>query len=325
MTFTFKKANGVTRAVSALVASAIAVAAFVQPAQAVTTSTPTKALVSTTWLKENLADKKLVLLHVGDADDSVYLRSHIEGAQFINWKTELANSSESKLKNGVVTKATFQASTKKLGINKDSTVVLYHEGKSITKATWGAWVFKLYGFADVRVLDGGLTKWTADGNAVSLAVPATKKAGNFVVKTASTKLRASIAEVVAAVKSTAKTKPVIVDNRDAAGFAGTSASTGLGTAPVAGHIASAKSIPTSAIQNADGTFKSVAEIKAAYAAVGVSSKTNVLLYCGTGLLASASWFALTQVLGYSAVKNYDGSWFEFSTIAPNDLVEAATK
>jgi thiosulfate/3-mercaptopyruvate sulfurtransferase len=319
MAFSFK------RTLSAVVAAAIAVTAFVQPAQAVTTSTPSKALVSTTWLKENLADKKLVLLHVGDADNSVYLRSHIEGAQFIDWKTQLANASESKLKNGVVTKANFQTVTKNLGINKDSTVVLYHEAKSINKATWGAWVFKLYGFPDVRVLDGGLAKWTADGNAVTLALPAAKKAGNFVAKTASTKLRAAISEVVAAAKSTAKTKPVIVDTRDSASYAGASAATGLGTAPVAGHIATAKSIPTASIQNADGTFKSVSEIKAAYAAIGVNSKTNVLLYCGTGLLASASWFALTQILGYTSVKNYDGSWFEFSTVAPNELVETAAK
>lgn len=319
MAFSFKKSLAV------VVASAIAVAAFVQPAQAVTTSSPTKALVSTSWLKTNLADKKLVVLHVGDADNSIFLRSHIEGAQYLDWKTQLANSSESKLKNGVVTKANFQKVTKALGINNDSTVVLYAEAKSGLKATWGAWVFKLYGFNDVRILDGGLNKWTADGNPTTLVATAAKKAGNFVAKNASTKLRAAISEVVAAAKSTKKTKPVIVDTRDGASYAGTSAATGLGTAPVAGHIATAKSIPTASILNADGTFKSVAEIKTAYAAVGVNSKSNVLLYCGTGLLASASWFALTQVLGYKAVKNYDGSWFEFATVAPSDLVETAAK
>jgi thiosulfate/3-mercaptopyruvate sulfurtransferase len=325
MSSTFKKSLGFKRAFSVLLASAIAVASFVQPAQAITKSTPTNGLVNSSWLNANLADKKLILLHVGDSDNSIYLRSHIDGAQFINWKTELANASESKLKNGVVTKANFQVVTKKLGINKDSTVVLYAEGKSVNKATWGAWVFKLYGFADVRILDGGLNKWTADGNPVSIAAVAPKKAGNFVAKAASTKLRAAISEVVAAVKTTGKNKPIIVDTRDVASFEGASASTGLGTAPVAGHIASAKSIPTTSIQNADGTFKSVAEIKAAYATVGVSSKSNVLLYCGTGLLASASWFALTHILGYSAVKNYDGSWYEFSTIAPSELVETVAK
>ena len=318
-------AFSIKKTLSVVVASAIAVAAFVQPAQAVTASTPVKALVSTTWLKANLADKKLVVLHVGDADNSVFLRSHIEGAQYIDWKTQLANASESKLKNGVVTKTNFQAVTKTLGINNDSTVVLYAEAKSGLKATWGAWVFKLYGFNDVRILDGGLNKWTADGNATTLAATAAKKAGNFVAKTASTKLRATITEVVAAAKSTKATKPLIVDTRDAAGYAGTSAATGLGTAPVAGHIATAKSIPTASILNADGTFKTVAEIKAAYAAVGATAKSSILLYCGTGLLASASWFALTQVLGFKNVKNYDGSWYEFSNVATNDLVETVAK
>lgn len=318
MAFTIKTA------LSVLVASAVAVSAFVQPAQAVTASIPTKTLVSTEWLKANLNDSKIVVLHVGDADNSVYLRSHIEGARFIDWKTQLANSSESKLKNGVVTQKNFQATTKALGINKDSTVVLYNEAKSITKATWGAWVFKLYGFKDVRVLNGGLAKWTADGNATSLASAVVVKAGNFIAKAPSKLLRASISEVISAARGTAKTKPVIVDTRDAASYAGTSAATGLGVAPVAGHIVTAQSIPTASLQNADGTYKSVAEIKAAYAAIGVTSKTNVLLYCGTGLLASASWFALTQILGYQNVKNYDGSWFEFSTIAPSDLVAAGT-
>lgn len=319
MSISAKKTLGV------VLASAIALSALVQPAHAVTASAPTKALVSTEWLETNITDKKLVLLHVGDADNSVYARSHIQGAQLIDWKTELANSSESKLKNGVVTRAKFQSVVKKLGINPDSTVVLYAEGKSVTKATWGAWVFKLYGFNDVRILDGGLNKWTASGEATTLLPTPAKRAGKFVVKAASVKLRAAIAEVVTAAKSKAKNKAVIVDTRDAASYAGASASTGLGTAPVAGHIASAKSIPTASILNADGTFKPVADIKAAYAAVGATAKSDILLYCGTGLLASASWFALTQVLGYSKVKNYDGSWFEFSTIAPNELVEVPTK
>ena len=112
--------------------------AIVPTANAVTESTPTKALVSTTWLKANIADPNLILLHVGDNDNSVYARTHIEGAQFIDWKTELANSSESKLKNGVVTRQNFDKVLKRLGVTEKSTVVLYAEAKSGLKATWGA-------------------------------------------------------------------------------------------------------------------------------------------------------------------------------------------
>lgn len=309
------------KVISAVLATALISSVFAFPAQAVTPSTPTKALVSTAWLKENLADKNLIILHVGDADNSIYVRGHIEGAQYLDWKTELANSSESKLKNGVVVQSKFQQVAKRLGINSDSTVVLYAEGKSGLKATWGSWVFNLYGFPDVRILDGGLLKWTAAGNATTFAVPAAKPAGNFITSNDSHNLRAKISEVISNAQSKSAKRAIIVDTRDSASFAGASASTGLGTAAATGHIASAKSIPTASILNADGTFKSAAEIKAAYAAVGVTSSSKVLLYCGTGLLASASWFALTQILGYLNVKNYDGSWFEFSAQAPKTLID----
>jgi thiosulfate/3-mercaptopyruvate sulfurtransferase len=300
--------------------STLASTILIAPSQAITPSEPTKALVTTDWLTRNLKDPKLVLIHVGDNDRSIYARSHIEGAQFIDWKTQLANSSESKLRNGVVTRTNFFSVARNFGISKDSTVVLYAEGRSNLKATWGSWVFNLYGVPDVRILDGGLLAWTASGGSTTLAIPAKRDRGRYVATAASKKLRATINDVIANATSKQKNRAVIVDTRDDASFAGTNISTGLGNSAAAGHIASAKSIPTAGILNSNGTFKSAAEIRAAYAAVGVTKETPVILYCGTGLLASASWFALTQILGNTNVKNYDGSWFEFSATAPAELI-----
>jgi len=309
------------RSIAVLVVFLISTAGLVLPAQAVTTSTPTKNLVTVNWLKENLADKDLVLIHVGDANNSIYVRGHIEGAHYVDWTTELANSQESKLRNGIVTQSKFKTIAKRLGLGSASTVVLYAEGKSNLKATWGSWVFNLYGVRDVRILDGGLPKWVAAGNATTLAVPAAKVPGDFVATNDARNFRATIAEVIRNAQSKSKSRAIIVDTRDSASFQGTNVGTGLGAAAAAGHIASAKSIPTSSILNADGSFKSLADIKAAYAAIGVTSSSKVLLYCGTGLLASASWFALTQILGYTNVKNYDGSWFEFSATGPKHLID----
>jgi len=304
-------------------AAALFSSAIVPSASAVTESTPTKSLVSTTWLKENLADPNLILVHVGENDNSVYARTHIEGSQFINWKTELANSSESKLKNGVVTRGNFDKVLKRLGVTPQSTVVLYAEGKSGLRAAWGAWVFNLYGVPDVRILDGGLLKWTSSGGATTFAATPAKPTGTLNATVASTKLRAKIEEVISNAKRKSNLRATIVDTRDTASYEGKAAGTGLGTAAKSGHIASAKSIPTANILNSDGTFKSAAEIKAAYAAIGVTKDTKVILYCGTGLLASASWFALTQILGNKNVKNYDGSWFEFAATAPEAVIETA--
>ena len=220
-----------------------------------------------------------------------------------------------------MTRPNFDKVLKRLGVTAKSTVVLYAEAKSGLKATWGAWVFNLYGVPDVRILDGGLLKWTANGGATTFAATAAKSTGTFSATPASTKLRAKIEEVIANAKRKSSLRAVIVDTRDTASYEGKAAGTGLGTAAQAGHIATAKTVPTASILNADGTFKSAAEIKAAYAAVGVTKDTKVILYCGTGLLASASWFALTQILGNNNVKNYDGSWFEFAATAPADAIE----
>jgi thiosulfate/3-mercaptopyruvate sulfurtransferase len=306
---------------SVVLVAAISAAVVSTPAQAVTSSSPTEKLVSVNWLKDNLSDKNLVLVHVGDNDNSVYVRGHIQGAQFLNWKTELANSQESKLRNGIVVQSKFKQVVQRLGVNLDSTVVLYAEGKSGLKATWGSWVFNLYGAGDVRILDGGLVKWSAAGNPTTFAVPAARPKGTFEPTNDSRQLRASISEVIRNAQSKSKNKAIIVDTRDAASFQGTNVGTGLGAAAAAGHIAGAKSIPTTDLLNPDGSFKSAQEIRAAYAAVGVTSSSKVLLYCGTGLLASGSWFALTQILGYKNVKNYDGSWFEFSATGPKDLID----
>ena len=103
----YLRSSNVKKIFTLAIISTLASTILISPSQAVTPSTPTKALVTPTWLASNLKDPKLVLIHVGDNDRSIYARGHIEGAQYIDWKTELANSSESKLRNGVVTRANF--------------------------------------------------------------------------------------------------------------------------------------------------------------------------------------------------------------------------
>jgi len=312
----FKKFATVS-AIAALLITLLAPAS-----QAITDSTPTKNLVSTAWLKANLADPNLILVHVGDADNSVYVRSHIEGAQFIDWKKELANSEEDKLRYGVVTRSNFAKVVERLGITSKSTVVFYAEAAGVTRAAWAVWVSKIYGVPDARLLDGGLLKWTKEGGAVTIAAPAPKPAGSLnLLWPSQTKLRATIAEVIRNAKLKKAAQATIVDARATDAFVGKTPKTGLGDAAKAGHIASSANVPVSDLTNSDGTFKSADEIRTAYAKVGVTKNTKVILYCGTGHAAVASWFALTQIVGNNNVKNYDGSWFEFATKAPGDLVE----
>src|SRR5918999_968078 len=80
----------------------------------------------------------------------------------------------------------------------------------------------------------------------------------------------------------------------------------------AGHIPGAKSVPWAKAANDDGTFKSRAELEALYGGeVGLSPSDDVVVYCRIGERSSHTWFALTQLLGFEKVRNYDGSWTEW--------------
>jgi len=78
-----------------------------------------------------------------------------------------------------------------------------------------------------------------------------------------------------------------------------------------GHIPGAKSIPWAQAANPDATFKSAAELRQLYAGNGVTSDKDIVVYCRIGERSSHTWFVLHELLGFSKVRNYDGSWTEW--------------
>jgi thiosulfate/3-mercaptopyruvate sulfurtransferase len=82
-----------------------------------------------------------------------------------------------------------------------------------------------------------------------------------------------------------------------------------------GHIPGAQNKPWKAAANDDGTFKSVPELEAIYQGeLGFAPEDDVIVYCRIGERSSHTWFVLTQLLGYPAVRNYDGSWTEWGNL-----------
>jgi thiosulfate/3-mercaptopyruvate sulfurtransferase len=266
----------------------------------VTTMTTTEGLVPTDWLELNLDDPDLVILQIA-TEDGLYERGHIPGAHKLDWYSGLTGG-ESR---GIIDPASFQEVTSSLGINQDSKVIVYGETHQLF-ATWAVWVLKVYGFNNVRLLDGGWSKWQAEGKQTSLAQP-TAEPGDFVPTEANLELRAFIEEVVATASAGPESNAIIVDNRTLESYVGEAAS----GATFDGHVASAENLFSFALFNEDVSYIAPEEIANAYQAIGVTPDKEVIVYCGTGLLASASWFALTQILGFEDVKNYDGSWTEY--------------
>ena len=85
-------------------------------------------------------------------------------------------------------------------------------------------------------------------------------------------------------------------------------------AQVPGHIPGAANIPWAKAARDDGSFKSADELRELYEGQGISSEREVIAYCRIGERSSHTWFALTELLGYGDVKNYDGSWTEYGSL-----------
>jgi thiosulfate/3-mercaptopyruvate sulfurtransferase len=80
-----------------------------------------------------------------------------------------------------------------------------------------------------------------------------------------------------------------------------------------GHIPGARSMPWARAVNPDtGEFRSADELKELYEGqLGLDPDEETIAYCRIGERSSHSWFALSYLLGWPSVRNYDGSWTEW--------------
>jgi len=268
------------------------------------------------WLEANLDNPKVRIIEVS-TEPGIYERGHIKNAIKFVWHTDLVDT----VNRDIINAKNFSKLVQKAGISDDTTVVLYGD-KNNWFAAWGAWIFNIYGQKDVRVLDGGRVKWEKDGRALTTAVP-TFSAGNFVATRADKALRATLINDVLPVAKK-RVKADLVDIRGADEFNGKIfAAPGFQELAVrAGHIPGAINVPWGANVNADGTFKTVAELKKLYADKGIDGKQNIITYCRIGERSSLTWFVLSEILGYN-VKNYDGSWTEYGNSVGVPIVNNA--
>jgi thiosulfate/3-mercaptopyruvate sulfurtransferase len=264
-----------------------------------------RAVAQPDWLEQNIDNPKVRIIEVS-TEPGIYERGHIKNSIKLVWHTDLVDT----VNRDIISQAKFTALVQKAGIDEDTTVVLYGD-KNNWFAAWGAWIFNIYGQKDVRVLDGGRVKWEKDGRALTTAVP-TFKAGNFVAKAADKNLRATLTRDVLPVAKK-DSKATLIDIRSADEYSGKIfAPAGFQELAVrAGHIPGAINVPWGLNVNSDGTFKTVAELKKLYADKGVTGAGQIITYCRIGERSSLTWFVLSEILGFTRVKNYDGSWTEY--------------
>jgi thiosulfate/3-mercaptopyruvate sulfurtransferase len=272
-------------------------------------------LVDADWVEAHLDDPGLVLVEV-DEDVSAYDKGHIRGAVKIDWKTEL----QDPVRRDFVDQTGFEQLLSGKGIANDDLVILYG-GNNNWFAAYAYWYFKLYGHQNVKLLDGGRKKWELDSRELVKDAPA-RPATDYKAKPQDLSIRAFRDEVVDAIGT-----KNLVDVRSPDEFSGkllAPAHLPQEQAQRGGHIPTARSIPWSKAANDDGTFKSDEELREIYSEAGVDLNKATIAYCRIGERSSHTWFALSQLLGLSDVKNYDGSWTEYGSLigVPIELGEA---
>jgi thiosulfate/3-mercaptopyruvate sulfurtransferase len=266
-----------------------------------------EVLVNTDWVEEHLDDGGVRLIEV-DEDTEAYDRGHIRGAVSWNWSTDLHTQTGRDFQD----QAGFSSLLSEAGVGPDTTVVLYG-GNNNWFAAYAYWLLKLRGFDNVKLLNGGRKKWELESRELTADVPAYDPTGYAITGAEQPEIRALREEILAK----AGTGVEFVDVRSPEEYRGEKLAPDhlpQEQSQVPGHIAGAANIPWVQAANDDGTFKSADELRELYAEQGVTGDGEVIAYCRIGERSSHTWFALQELLGFSDVKNYDGSWTEYGSL-----------
>jgi thiosulfate/3-mercaptopyruvate sulfurtransferase len=267
-----------------------------------------EVLVSTDWVSKHSSEPNVRVVEV-DVDSKTYDESHVPGAIAWAWHTELCDT----LIRDILQKAQFEWLMTRSGIDNDTTVVLYGDNNNWF-AAWAFWQMKIYGHADVRIMDGGRKKWLAEGRDLDTdAHTAAPSQRPYSASGPDLSLRAFLAQVQQVQKAAST---VLIDVRSPQEFTGELlAPPGLlETCQRGGHIPGAHGVCWSRSCNDDGTFKPIEELQKIYGAEGVTETTPVITYCRIGERSSHTWFVLKYLLGIPNVANYDGSWTEWGNL-----------
>ena len=272
-----------------------------------------EVLVETNWTSEHSRDPNVRIAEVDYDPTTNYHLGHIPGSVLLDWRKDINDP----VSRNILSKESCQNLLRSIGVNDDTTLILYGDFNNWF-AAFAFWVFKYYGFKDVRIMNGGRRKWLEEDRDLDKIVPNYPQ-GGFVASDPDNNIRTYLIEVSNSLKNNDK---VLVDVRSPAEFSGEV------TAPAeyptehaqrGGHIPGANNIPWGKAVNEDGTFKSPEELKQLYQEKGILPEKEVIAYCRIGERSSHTWFVLKYLLGYPNVKNYDGSWTEWGNMIGNPI------
>ncbi len=273
----------------------------------------TSPLVQTDWLQDHLTDTDLRIIEIRGkvlppteppphylSDRAGYEAAHIPGAVYVDWQVDIVEPGSPS--NDIASPARFSALMQALGVSGRSRVVIADDAGGMF-ATRLRWALRYYGHEAVQILDGGWTKWIAEGRTTSADIPQYPR-GGFQAR-ANPRLIATAEDIL---QSLADGGMQLIDTRSPGEFSGVAS-----RAKHVGHIPTAINLPRSVLVADDLTLKPADELRLVMEGSNIDlNAEDCVLYCNSGVSATYGMLAM-EVLGAKNLRIYDGSWKDWGS------------
>ncbi len=247
---------------------------------------------------------------------NTFRSEHIPNAQNI-WRPDYGSDVTVPYGGLIPSKEKLQKLLQKLGYEEGKTLILY-DAKANVDAFRFAWVLNLYGFDEFKIMNGGIEFWKISGLPTQGGEGKQLKETNFQLDTDfDDSIIASFNDVLEAIDDP---NTLLVDTRESFEYKGLPYLSEGKIHPYKKGAFERGSIPTAinlnwaklADLNGDHRIKSENDLRYDLDSLGIIPNKKIILYCQSGSRTSHTFYVLKHVLGYEQVKNYDGSWIEWS-------------
>ncbi|HEY6143930.1 MAG TPA: sulfurtransferase [Flavobacterium sp.] len=255
-----------------------------------------KTIVSSKWLYEHLDDLDLIILEAR-LEQNQFQDIQIKGARVFDIKNTFSNT-QNPLPNTFPSVAQFTSECQKLGVNKNSTIVVYDSlGIYSSPRVW--WMFNAMGHSNIYVLNGGLPEWIKDGYPTEIQQKSNYPIGDFEAKL-QPELIKNKEQIL---ENTNSKEAVLIDARSPERFHATIEETRVGIRN--GHIPGSINVPFDTLLE-DGKYKSATALSEIF---NLNDKP-LYFTCGSGITACILLLA-AELISDNPKAVYDGSWTEW--------------
>ena len=269
-----------------------------------------KNIVSTDWLEEHLEapdiriiDSSWYFPHEKRNAEQEFMESHIPGACFFD--IDKIKDNQTDLPHMLPPSEMFNSTVRKLGVGDGHKVVIY-DGFGMRSAARLWWMFKVFGYSDVVVLDGGFPKWIKEDRLITADLTAREIRHLTIFED-----KSIVVDSDDVLRATKVDHCSIIDARSEGRFLGKEPEPRSGLR--SGSIESSINVPYETLLNDDFTFKKKKEILDIFSQKGVVFNNYIITTCGSGVTAAVLYLALDEI-GCTKISLYDGSWAEWGKI-----------